>query len=259
MNRHGAPSTGAVVGANRPVLMVRYQSGVVGEAARAVHVIALPTIDQAGAVSALCGAVLMFDDVETVAPGTGMPCPACIVIHMSGTTPDEALPVGDLASADAPALVASGLAYHEWGWPVTRHHNQVRLSLHSTVSALAIPIPLSTEVTQILTQRQCAPAVLVHPDTPEHHIVATGENHEVPLPWPSPVRRVTGALLLPPAVIPRGPITWYQPPREHSLRLCREIDVFIALRTVLRDFRPGDPPLHGGSPTGRRLEPGAGQ
>lgn len=246
MNRHGGP--GAVVGANRPVLLVRYRSGVVGETARVVHVIAMPTIDQAGAVGALCGAVLMLDDIETLPPGTGMPCPVCI-IHMVGTTPDEAPPVGDPDSADASALVAAGLAYHEWGWPVTRHHAQVRLSLHSTVSAMAIPIALSTEVTQILTQRRCAPAVLAHPDTPEHHIMVTGENHEVALPWPSPVRRVAGVLLLPPAVIPRGPITWYQPPREHSLRLCREIDVFVALRTALRDFRPGGPPLHGGSPT----------
>lgn len=247
MNCHGAP--GAAVGANRPVLLVRYRSGVFGETARVVHVIALPTIDRAGAVGALCGAVLMLDDVETVAPGTGMPCPACIIIHMSGTTPDEAPPVVGLDSVDASALVASGLAYREWGWPVTRHRAEMRLSLHSTVSALAIPTAVSAEVTQILTQRRCAPAVLAHPDTPEYHIMVTGENHEVALPWPSPVRRVTGVLLLPPAVIPRGPITWYQPPREHSLRLCREIDVFVALRTVLRDPRPGGPPLPGGSST----------
>jgi hypothetical protein len=34
---------------------------------------------------------------------------------------------------------------------------------------------------------------------------------------------------------PRGPITWVQPPRQDSLHLSREIDVFGALRTVLGD------------------------
>jgi hypothetical protein len=34
---------------------------------------------------------------------------------------------------------------------------------------------------------------------------------------------------------PRGPITWTQTPRQDSLHLSREIDVFGALRTVLGD------------------------
>lgn len=55
------------------------------------------------------------------------------------------------------------------------------------------------------------------------------------LPWPSQVHRVTGVLLLPPTVTPRGPITWTRPPREDSLQLCREIDLFLAMRAALKD------------------------
>ena len=78
-------------------------------------------------------------------------------------------------SPDSAGLAAGGVAYQEWGWPVILHRDQVPLSLHRDVSALMIPVPLGTEVTEILTQRRCAPAVLAHPYTPEHHIVLTGE------------------------------------------------------------------------------------
>jgi hypothetical protein len=114
------------------------------------------------------------------------------------------------------------------------HRDQVRLSLHRDVSALAIPIPLGTKVTQILTQRRCTPPVLAHPYTPEHHILLTGERYGVPLPWPPQVHRITGVLALPPTVTPRGPITWTRPLGEDSLRLCREIDLFGAVRTALK-------------------------
>lgn len=50
--------------------------------------------------------------------------------------------------------------------------------------------------------------------------------------WPAGVHRVTAALLLP-TMIPRGSITWVQPPRETSLQLCREIDVLAAVRAAL--------------------------
>ncbi len=59
---------------------------------------------------------------------------------------------------------------------------QVRLSLCREVSILAMPVPLCTEVTQILTDRGCAPPVLAHPDTPEHHFILTGERSGVSLP-----------------------------------------------------------------------------
>ncbi len=66
------------------------------------------------------------------------------------------------------------------------------------------------------------------------------------LPWPAQVHRVTGVLLLPPTVTPRGPITWIQPLREDSLRLCRDIDLFGALRTALSP--PAGPSLGGDPP-----------
>jgi hypothetical protein len=80
--------------------------------------------------------------------------------------------------------------------------------------------------------------VLAHPSTPEHHLVLAGERYGVTLPWPPQVHQVTGVLLLPPTVTPRGPITWTQHPQHNSLQLCREIDIFGALRTVLSDFPP---------------------
>lgn len=140
--------------------------------------------------------------------------------------------------ADVESL-ATGACYQGWGWPVVRHRDQVRLSLERNVSALAVPIPLCTKVIEILTRRRCAPAALAHPYTPDHHVVLTGERYGVTLPWPAPVHRVTGVLLLPPTVTARGPITWIRPPQADSLSLCREIDLFAALRTALRGAVPG--------------------
>jgi hypothetical protein len=34
---------------------------------------------------------------------------------------------------------------------------------------------------------------------------------------------------------PRGPLTWAHPPQADALRLCREFEVFAAVRTALRD------------------------
>jgi hypothetical protein len=228
--------------AARPVVLVRYRPGVTGETARTVHVVPLPTDGQAGAVGALCGATLVLDDIETVTPGQGMPCTLCLLNQTLSPLHADEPPAGRLNSAGT-GLAAAGNTYQDWGWPVIVHRDQVRLSLHHDASALAIPIPLGTEVTQILTQRRCAPPVLAHPYTPEHHILLTGERYGVILPWPAQVHRITGILALPPTATPRGPITWTRPPGADSLRLCREIDLFGALRTALTDAPPGDPPL----------------
>jgi hypothetical protein len=88
------------------------------------------------------------------------------------------------------------------------HRDQVRLSLHREVSAVAIPASLCTEVMEVLTRRRCAPPVLAHPDTPKYWIVLTGQRFGVRLPWPAHVHEITGVLLLPPTLTPRGPITW---------------------------------------------------
>ncbi len=110
-----------------------------------------------------------------------------------------------------------GAAYQAWGWPVTQRRDQIVLDLHGDVSAIAIPIPLCAEFTQILTARHCAPAVLAHSDIPEHHNLLTGEGYGCPLPWPPGVHQLAGALMLPPTMMPRGRITWRQPPRQDSL------------------------------------------
>ncbi|MGH3769670.1 MAG: hypothetical protein ACRDS0_28110 [Pseudonocardiaceae bacterium] len=118
------------------------------------------------------------------------------------------------------------------------HGDRVGLKLDPDVSALAIPAPLCVEVTQILIRRRCAPAVLLHPYAPEHRIVIVGERYGMALPWPAQVHKVTGILILPPTITPRGPITWAHPARADSLSACREIDLFGALRTVLSDPSP---------------------
>jgi hypothetical protein len=232
-NEPDGPDAAAVV-ATRPVVLVRYRSGVRGETTRVVHVVPLPTGEHTS-VSAVCGAVLLLKDIETVTPGVGMPCTVCVLTHaVTGTTSPGEQSVGAPVTADAAGLAGGGACYPHWGWPVTVHRDQVQLSVHRDVSALAIPIPLCTQIIQILTQRQCAPAVLAHPGTPGHHIILTGERYGVPLPWPAEVHQVTGVLLLPPTMTARGPVTWARPPCAESLRLCREIDLFGALRTALR-------------------------
>jgi hypothetical protein len=155
------------------------------------------------------------------------------VHQVSATAPVVEPPVGS-SDSEGTRLI-NGAVYQAWGWPVIQHRDQIRLSLDCDVSAIAIPIQFSAEVTQILTERHCAPAVLAHPYAPEHHLILTGERFGVALPWPPSVQQVIGALMLPPTMTPRGPITWVQPPHQNSLHFSREIDVFSALHTVLGD------------------------
>jgi hypothetical protein len=218
------------------VVLVRYRPGVTGQTARTVHVIPLPTDKQVGAVSAWCGVLLRLHDIETVTLGEGMPCTVCVVNHITGTTPVVEPDASNPDSADATSPIG-GATYQAWGWPVTCYRHQVRLSLTNDTVALVIPALLAAEVTAILVARRCPPPVLVHPEAPEHRIVLAGERYGVALPWPPGVARGTGALLLPPTVTPRGPITWVHPPQPDALRRCREVDVFTALRTALRDSR----------------------
>lgn len=149
-------------------------------------------------------------------------------------------PADGPGSDTRPRLAA--LAYQAWGWPITLRRNQVWLILQSDTIALIIPAPLTAQVTAILCQRRCPPPVLVHPDAPEHRVLLAGEPYGVDLPWPPGVHRARGALLLPPTRTPRGPVTWVHPPQPDALQLCREVDVFAALRTALHDTPPGDLP-----------------
>jgi len=235
-SRQGGPGAGAAVEVEPPVMLIRYRDGVIGQTARTVHLVPMSEQREASAFGAWCGALLRWDAIETVPVGQGFPCIPCVVNQAIVTTTAAGPAVGCTASADpnspGPGLLNEPL-YQAWGWPVTQHPGKVRLSLHPDASATAIPITLGTQVTEVLTARHCAPAVLVHPDAPEHLIVLTGEPFSVALPWPPGVYQITGTLMLPPTTTPRGPVTWVVPPCRDSMRLTREIDVFGALRTVL--------------------------
>ena len=69
----------------------------------------------------------------------------------------------------------------------------------------------------------------------QHRVLLAGERYGVALPWPPGVHRASGTLPLPPTKTAGGPVTWVHPPEADALRLCREVDVFGALRTALRD------------------------
>ncbi|MGH3779878.1 MAG: hypothetical protein ACRDRO_04395 [Pseudonocardiaceae bacterium] len=147
-------------------------------------------------------AVLSFVEIEAVGPGQGMQCTVCLLHRVSVAKVAAQPPV--VSPDSGGAGLVGGAAYQAWGWPVTQHRDQIVLDLHGDVSAIAIPIPLCAELTQILTARHCAPAVLAHPDIPEHHNLLTGEGYGCPLPWPPGVHQLTGALTLPPTTMPRG-------------------------------------------------------
>ncbi|MGB8995939.1 MAG: hypothetical protein WCC65_11595, partial [Pseudonocardiaceae bacterium] len=72
-------------------------------------------------------------------------------------------------------------------------------------------------------------------DSPEHHVILTGEKFSTALPWSPGVHHITDTLTLPPTTTAHGPITWLRPPHPDSLHLSREIDVFAALRATLGD------------------------
>lgn len=230
---HGGCGTGAAMTVARPVVLVRSRRGTVGQAARTVHLIPVPA-GRTGTVSAMCGAILSIGDIEIVNPGQGMPCTACVLNHVAGTSAER--PAGSADRADSAGLMG-GTTYRAWGWPVAHHRDRVRLCLHHNVSAIAIPILAGTEIIQILIARRCVPPVMAHPSYPEHHILLAGERYGVTLPWPVGVHPVTGAVSLPPSLTRGGPVLWIRPPQADSLRLCREIDIFAALRTVLNVSR----------------------
>jgi len=216
-----------------PVMLARRRPGTTGQTIHVVHLASPPDRHLAGTIGTLCGAVLSLDDIDTVTSGQGMPCTMCILHHVTATAPAVVPPVDSPDSDDAELI--NELAYQAWAWPVTQHRDQIQLRLDCDVSAIAIPLPLSTAVIQLLTARHCDPAVLAHPDTPEHHLILTGERFPAPLPWPPGVHQITDTLTLPPTTTPHGPITWIRPPHQDSLHLSREIDVFATLRAILGD------------------------
>lgn len=230
-DRRGRPGAGAVTVASQSLLLLaRYRSGGLGQAGRAVHLVPVLPSRAAGAVVALCGALLRFEDIEAVEPGEGVPCQVCLLNQTTASTADAESSVAGLGDA---ADFLDGQIYQAWGWPVGQHRGLTQLRLGCEALAIAIPIPLSAEVTQVLIDRLCEPAVLAYPHAPDHHLVLTGERFGTTLPWPSGVYQVTGDVMLPPTMTIYGPVTWVKAPSKDSLRLSREIDVFGALRTVL--------------------------
>jgi hypothetical protein len=218
--------------ASQPLLLARQRPGDRGQAGRAVHLVPVVPLCEAGVVAALCGGLLCLEEIEAVEPGEGVPCHVCL---MNQATAMTAHPESSVTESEDPASFPGGSTYQAWGWPVRHHRGVFQLRLDCDVSAVAIPTPLSVEVTRVLVDRLCAPAVLAHPDAPDHHMVLAGERFGTALPWPSGVYQVTGAVMLPPTKTIYGPITWVHPPGKDSLRLSREIDIFGALRTVLND------------------------
>lgn len=237
-----------------PVVLVRYLPGRAGETARVVHLARLPDTGSSSALTApgvpralvgLCGVVLHPEDVAQVTPGEGVPCERCMVSHLAEspliqTEPVPPNPAPALGPDTAPAEAAA--IYQGWGWPVTLRRDQVWLALGSAGVALMLPEVPARRVATLLTERRCPPATLTHPYSSGHRILLAGEPYPVALPWPPEVNRLTTALLLPPTMTPRGPLTWVCPPGATALRQCREVDVLAALRAIGNEPPPPHAP-----------------
>lgn len=202
-----------------------------GAAARTIHLVPRPDQTEVGVASALCGALIFPDDIEIVGPDAGMPCTTCL-LYRTATLPSP--PTGGTAPA-GPAPIhrrTTPAEYRELGWPVLTQGDQVLLTLGQDVLALMMPAGLAEEVATILDTQQRPAPVLAHPYAPEHRVFLAGERYGIELPWPTEVHLITGTVPLPPTTTHRGPISWQQLPDDHALSLCREIDVFAAVRTA---------------------------
>jgi hypothetical protein len=233
-NGHPSGSGKAAVEDARPLLLVRYRPGVVADTARTVHLVALPrsTPPPGMALTACCGALLRPAQIETVTPGTGMPCTLCVVHRVAGSPPpDRTLAPTEQIIPGMP-VDAAAATYQAWGWPVTLRANQVHLTLGRQAVALLVPVSLAAETAALLAARRCPPAVLAYPDAPEYRVLLAGQPFGVPLGWPEDVRRITATVLLPPSITPHGPVSWLHPPHPQVLTLTREIDLAAALYTT---------------------------
>lgn len=230
------------VAGGRPVVLVRYRSGVVGETARTVHLVPLPAAGpQSDTTVALCGARLQPEQIEMMNPGEGMPCTGCALRHTAiSQTPldrDAAvyappMPAPQVEDGRSTSWLAALADYRLWGWPITVRRDQIGLRVGDDPLAVMMPESLAAEVITILTVRCYPPPVLAHPYAPGHHVLLPTERYGVTLPWPAGVQPITGTVLLPPSATPRGPLTWVHRPDLTTVRSCREIDLFGALRTA---------------------------
>lgn len=213
------------------VVLVRRRLGLSGGTAHTVHLIPVPDQTEVGVANALCGALLFLDDIEIVGPDQGVPCTACLLCRTASMAPP---PIGAAAPA-GPAPIhrrATPAGYRALGWPVLTQGHQVLLGLDQDVLALMVPAGLADEVATILDAQHRPAPVLAHPYAPEHRVFLAGERYGIELPWPAEVHLITGTVPLPPTATPRGPISWQHLPDDHALCMCREIDVFAAVRTA---------------------------
>ncbi len=215
------------------VLAARYRPGVDTQATYPVHLIPLPMQAAAGEVGALCGALLSPQKLETVEPGQGMPCSMCVLQHAATIQPSSIEPP-ETAMPQQTTLAThpDKNAYRTLGWPVHLQGDQVVLSLGHWATALVIPIVLAEAITPILIALDRPAPVMLHPDIPGCGVVIAGEPYGVPLPWPEAVQVITKTVMLPPSWTPLGPVRWYSQAPIHPLTVCREIDVFAAMRTA---------------------------
>lgn len=157
-----------------------------------------------------------------------MPRTVRVLTHITGTTPTGEPPTPSLDTGGIAQWAAGGTC-DQGGWPVTPHQVPVPVSLHHDVSALAIPVQLCREVTEVLTQRRCAPPVLAHPDAPKHRIVLTAERYPVRLLlWPAGAHQITG-VLPPPTVTPADRSPGHDP-RRRIPRDCAAKLIFLRRR-----------------------------
>lgn len=117
-------------------MLARHSPDKDGDTDREVHLLPLPLSGEAGAASAVCGARLRPDEMETVPPGDGLWCAMCFVSHVTGSCADRAPD-----SSDGRRSV--GVAYRDLGWPVTLRGDQVSLNLDLDVDAVAQVKPRS--------------------------------------------------------------------------------------------------------------------
>ncbi|MGH3977567.1 MAG: hypothetical protein ACRDRZ_00970 [Pseudonocardiaceae bacterium] len=157
---------------DRLVVLARYRPGVAGEAARTVHVVPHPGPMDSGAVTALCGALLACEEIETVAPGDGLPCTRCLLLGSSSTPQPSPAALGEsgpeVTGVSFEPVAAVG-CYRAWGWPVTTRGD------HHQAVALLIPTDLASQVRPTLATRQRPAPVLAHPDAPGHRVFLAGE------------------------------------------------------------------------------------
>lgn len=222
------------------VLAARYRPGVDTQATHPVHLIALPVSAAVGAVGALCGTLLSPQKLETVEPGQGKPCSMCVLRHAATTQPSTTELPTEAAMRQRARLAThpdETTAYRGPDWPVHLQGDQVVLPLGHCATALVMPMDLAETIMPILTVLDRPAPVLLHPDAPGCGVVIAGEPYGVPLPWPEAVQVVTGMLVLPPSRTPRGPVHWYRQAPTQPLGICREIDIFAAIRTAGRAAR----------------------